>query len=137
MNEINQITVVPKGAVIINKKIYVPLNNDDGYIPDNSIIWNNNIYYEFVQGNLSNKEDKSVHKSNSENNVKTKNIKKKIKRETLSVDKSEIKSNNNKIEQSSESEIEKSENINKNNEEAIFKRLNKYYYNIEDNKVMK
>ena len=77
MNEKNQITIVPKGAVIINKKIYVPLNDDDGYIPDNSIIWNNNIYYEFVQGNLSNKEDKSVHKSNSENNVKTKNIKKK------------------------------------------------------------
>ena len=76
MNEINRLTIIPKGAVIVNKKINVPLNDDDGYISDNSIIWNNNIYYEYVEGNLSNKEDKSVHKSNSENNVKNKNIKK-------------------------------------------------------------
>ena len=38
MNEINRLTIIPKGAVIVNKKINVPLNDDDGYISDNSII---------------------------------------------------------------------------------------------------
>ena len=38
MNEINQITQIPKGAIILNKKIYIPFNMIEGNILENSII---------------------------------------------------------------------------------------------------
>ncbi len=66
MNEINQFTKLPKGSIMINKKIYIPYDNIDGSIHENAIIRNRIIYVEFEESSLNKNNEKSIKKSDSE-----------------------------------------------------------------------
>ena len=57
------ITNIPKGSIILKNKIYMPYDNKEGEIPDNSIIYNNMIFIEF----------KSLNPFQVENNMEVKN----------------------------------------------------------------
>ncbi len=49
MNEINEFTKLPKGSIMLNKKVYIPYDNIDGSIPENAIIRSRLIYVEFEE----------------------------------------------------------------------------------------
>ena len=83
MNEINKykITKLFKGSIMLNKKIYIPYDNTDGSIPENSIIRNRIIYVEFEENSLNKDNENSIKKSDSANCIKSKeNIKEKNKK---------------------------------------------------------
>ena len=53
------ITNIPNGSIFVNKKIYNPFDENQKEIPENSIIYNNNIYIQY----------KNVNNNSTNNNI--------------------------------------------------------------------
>ena len=60
MNEINKFTKLPKGLIMLNKKIYMQYDNTDGSIPENTIMRNRIIYAEFEENSLNKVNENSL-----------------------------------------------------------------------------
>ena len=130
------ITNIPKGSIILKNKIYMPYDNKEGEIPDNSIIYNNMIFIEFKSLNPFQVENNMEVKNEDISNSKIINNKEKRKNNpTLE------KKNNKRENGNNKSDNIKSERKNfvseDTQEETLFKKMNKYYYNCENNKMMK
>ena len=131
-----KVETIPNGAILYNNKVYIPYNNMEGLIPENSIFFQNKIYTQYIDNN--NKEENqnikeiSKHKSEKELLPEKDNLLNKRNSSQKRKSKSESKKN---MEKKEESNDEEKSNIK--SEEEIFKEFNKYYYNIEEKKLMK
>ena len=127
---------IPNGAILLKNKIFIPYDNKEGEIPLNSILYNNSIYIEYKlidpNKNQKNSDDKIGNKSESAINKNKEKLNKKDSKENNEIGKHK---KNKKLDSENKNEdkiiLEDSE------EENLFKKLNKYYYNTENNKVMK
>ena len=130
-----KVETIPNSAILYNMAVYIPYNNIEGPIPKNSIIYHNKIYIEYIDNNIKKERQDyneiSRHKSKEEILQENDNLLKKkssIKRKSKS-------ENKNKKEVKEEANDEDISNMKK--EEEIFKDFNKYYYNIEEKRLMK
>lgn len=132
----DNINYIPNGGIILNKKIYIPISKNEIYIPDNSILYKDQVYIEYKQ--ITNKLE-----LNDNNKSKSVDLIKENDKFNDNITNSQIrKSNSISNNKESESQLEKEEDskLTKDNwtkEEMIFKNLNKYYYNVEDKRIMK
>ena len=131
---------IPNGSIYVNNKIYILFDKNQKEIPENSIIYNNNIYIEYMNvnnnstnNNIINQQiNVNIEESNmnsKDNNNKYENKNNEKKRTNKKKAKSHDKENTTKI------IIDKNEE--ETPEETMFKKLNKYYYNTENNNIMK
>ena len=121
---------------MLNKKIYIPYDKTDGVLPENAIIKNKIIYAEFNEKTINNDNEKCKNLSESADCIKSKLNNKEKNKRNKNIKSFEKKKNKSNANHSSDAVLE--EKIkNRTEEESIFKNLRKYYYIIEDNKIMK
>lgn len=132
-----KIEIIPTWAIVHNNKIYVPFLYKEGPFPKNSIICETKIYTEYIDINNNNKEKyniKGIDRPKSDKDLlpKKDNI---INNKNKSKKKKSKSENKEYLEVKKEDIDEDISNLKK--EEEIFKEFNKYYYNIEEKRLMK
>ena len=132
-SNIEAINNIPNGSILRNNRIYIPYDNKEGEIPRDSILYNNSIYIEYKD---LNKLQNNKNKDNKEENINISDVNnnKEKKKNNVSFEK---RKNNKNSKLDNIKDKEDNAESDDSEEELIFKKMNKYYYNAENNKIMK